>query len=224
MKCKGALIIVLVSSILLLATRDAVAESTSSGTWTVYDLTYGGLEIKIEAPCQVNPGENITVTIRGRAYGADIDVDYVYVDIYGLKNETYAILLKTITYLQGYKLTSHEVSKEYNVTIPDDVSTGLTYGVIQCEWRLQNAPEMIPSSGFILTYVKSTELEQLQAEYDELMANYTSLLANYTELDSKYGGELGGARNLMYVFVATTIIAVATVLFLIIRRPKTFWS
>lgn len=226
MDTKKVVILPSIFSLLLFAMVSGVVIGLGSEeTWEVYDLEYAGLRVRIEAPRQVDPGENITVTIRAEAPLDDVYVDYIYVTIYSLKNETDEIPIETITHLEASKLAFHEVHKvDYVITIPNDTSAGLTYGIIQCKWEFQNAPEKIPPAGFVLTYVRNSELEQLRAEYDEFMANYTSLLGNYTELDSKYAGELGGARNLMYVFVATTIIAVGTILFLIIRRPKTFWS
>ena len=226
MGSKKVVILPLILSMLLFSiVSSALLGSTPGEIWTVYDLEYAGLRVRIEAPRQVDPGENITVTIRAEAPLDDVYVDYIYVDIYALKNETNEIPLETIAHLEASKLALHEMHKvDYIITIPNDTSAGLTYGIIQCKWEFQNAPEKIPPAGFVLTYVRNSELDQLRAEYDELMANYTSLLGNYTELDSKYAGELGGARNLMYVFVSTTIIAVGTVLFLILRKPKRFWS
>ncbi len=221
MNCKKSLVPTLVITILLLATCGNVVESTT-GTWTVYDLEYAGLKVRIEAPRQANPGENITVTVRSEA-PQRIYVEYVYIKIYGLRNETDDILLETITHLQSSFLTApHE--DDYTVAIPNRTCPGFTHGTIECEWEFMGAPAKIPSAGFMVTYVRNTELEQLRAEYDELNATYHSLLTNYTELDSEYVGELGGARNLMYVFIATTAIAVATLLYLILRKPKTYWS
>ena len=223
MDIKKVVILPLILSMLLFTiVSGAVLGFAPEETWEVYNLEYAGLRVRIEAPRQVDPGENITATVKAEA-PQRIYVKYIYIEIYGLRNETDKIPLKNMTHLKNTFLTiPHEV--DYIVTILNDTSPGLTYGTIQCEWEFMGAPEKIPSAGFIVTYVRNTEFEQLKAAYDELNATYNSLLANYTELDSKYAGELGGARNLMYVFVATTIISVATVLFLILRRPKTFWS
>jgi hypothetical protein len=107
--------------------------------------------------------------------------------------------------------------------LPNDTSPGLTYGIVSCKWELDGGTENIPPSGFIVTYVKNKELERLQEQYAELNATYQSLLGNFTELDSEYAVELNGAKNLMYVFVVTTVVAGATVLVLIMRRPRTYW-
>jgi len=214
MNCKRALTPLLVSAVLFLSTCSVLVESASNETWIVYDLEYAGLRLRIEAPRQAYPGENITVTVKAEA-PQKIYVEKIYIEIYGLRNETEKISLKNITYLENTFLTTpHEVN--YVVEISNDTSPGLTYGIIQCKWELMDAPQKIPPAGFILTYVKGMELEQLKEAYD-------SLLGNYTELDSKYSSEVGGTRNLMYVFVGTTVVAGITVLLLVLRRPRTFW-
>jgi hypothetical protein len=222
---KKTLVPVLISTMLMLASCNTFAASTAEDTWTVYNSQYLGLEIKIEAPRRVDPGENITITITAGAHLADIDVVYISVDICSLVNETEEFQLKNISFLSNSKIKHRQMYKDhYNVTIPNDTSPGLTYGFISCEWEFEGAIIRIPRSGFMVTYVRNSELEELQAAYDELNATHHALLSNYTDIDSKYVGELGGARNLMYVFVATTVIAVGTVLFLILRRPKTFYA
>lgn len=209
--------LLILSTLLMTLTCRAVVGSTPEERPPVYSMEFLGLEVNIKAPYQVDPSENITVIAKAEAK-ADIEVEYIYLDIYGLKNETEEISLLTITLVERSNLNngaSYEI--ERNVTVPNEISPGLTYGILRWKWKYMGMGVEPPSAGFILTYVRNLEFEQLQADYNELMTKYT-------ELDSKYAGELGGARNLMYVFVATTIVALATVLFLIIRRPKTFWS
>ena len=85
------------------------------------------------------------------------------------------------------------------------------------------SPQKIPSSGFALTYVKNIDLEQLQAEYEELNATHQSLVQNYTKLESDLEEEVGSTRNLLYVFIATTVVASITVIVLLMRKPKKVW-
>jgi hypothetical protein len=103
------------------------------------------------------------------------------------------------------------------------MSLGLTFGIISCEWELMGAPQKIPESGFALTYIKNVDLEQLQTEYAQLNATYQSLLQKQTDLDSNLQREVYSTRDLMYIFVATTIVASITVLVLLMRKPKKIW-
>jgi len=206
---------------LLTLAVSGVGKSAPEETPSVYYLEYGSLKIDIRAPDYAYPGENITVTVKAEAI-TEIYVKYVRVTIYGALNATNKVTLRDITHLENSSFTSsYEV--QYNVTIPDTISPGLTYGVISCEWELMGSPQKIPSSGFALTYIRNMDLEQLQAEYDELNATHQSLVQNYTELESNLKGEVDSARNLMYVFVATTVVATITVFVLLMRKPKKVW-
>ena len=196
-----------------------VANAASEGMQTVYHIEYGGLEIDIRAPVQVYPGEEINVTVRTEAV-TEVYVDYIYVDLYGVINATDEVTFGNIVHLKNSSLTLYE--SNYNLTIPENISPGLTYGNINCAWEFQSSPQRIPSSGFPLTYIKDVELEQLQAEYDELNATHQSLVQNYTELKSD-SNEADSTRSLMYVFIATTVVAVITVIILLIRKPKKIW-
>jgi hypothetical protein len=188
---------------------------------SVYYLEYGGLTIDIRAPDQAYPGENITVTVKTEAVVTQIYVKYINVDLYGVVNATTEVYLDQIVHLKNSSLSSHEV--QYTITIPDNICPGLTYGIINCEWELMGSPQKIPSSGFALTYIKNVALEQLQAEYDELNATYQAVVQENTELKSAVNEDVDSTRNLMYVFIATTVVASITVFVLLMRKPKKVW-
>ena len=59
--------------------------------------------------------------------------------------------------------------------------------------------------------------------YYDLLDMYSQLQSNYDNLKSKYDtlkGDLGTTRNLSYIFIITTIIFIATTVYLAIRKPK----
>jgi len=208
-----------------------VVGSATEERRTVYDMEYFlGLRVSVEAPYEVNPGENITVTVRAEASDS-IYVDHIYVNIYRL-NETEEISLANITCVEKEYLTGLRTVNQI-VTVPNDTPPGLTYGIIRWKWK---APSIVysgvefslevspPPAGFIVTYVKNIEFENLQTAYNTLNETYQSLLGNYTELESKYQGKLTGTRNVMYAFIATTLVSAVTAMFLIIRRPRERWE
>jgi hypothetical protein len=211
--------LVIVCVFLFTLAFSGIGSSAPEDMHNVYSLEYGGLEVEVWAPYQARPGDTIDVTVSTKA--ADhIYVKYLNVDFYGVENASTEVTLAEITHLENSSLTSHEA--EYEITIPDQISTGLTYGEISCEWELMGAPAKIPRSGFVLTYIENTEFEELQRDYDELNATYHSTLEDYTQL-SKDKGEVDSTRNLMYIFVATTIVATITVGVLLVRKPKKVW-
>ena len=208
-------------TLLLTLAFSGVAQSAPEDTPSVYYLEYGGLKIDIRAPIESYPGENITVTVKAEAI-TEIFVKYIRITLYGALNATEKVSLREITHLENSSfISSYEV--QYNVTIPNDLSPGLTYGLISCEWELMGSPQKIPSSGFALTFIRNIDLEQLQLEYNELNVTHHSLLQNYTELESGSNEELDSTRNLMYIFVATTVVASITVIVMLMRKPKKIW-
>jgi len=214
------LFVMTLCTLLLILAFSGVGKSAPEETKNVYHIDYGGLTIDISAPIQAYPSENISITVAAEAV-TKIDIDYIYVRIYGLVNATIEVTLSNITHIEDSSLTFHEAT--YNIAIPDNLSPGLTYGLISCEWEFMGSPEKIPSSGFALTYIKNIALEQLQAEYDELNATHQSILEEYTELKSGIKEEVDSTRNLMYVFVATTVVTSITVVVLLLRKPKKVW-
>jgi len=206
---------------LLTLAFSGIGKSAPEEAPSVYNLEYGGLTIDIRAPDQAYLGENITVTVKAEAVVTQIYVKYINVDFCGVVNATNKVCFDQIVHLTNSSLSSHEV--QYNITIPDNLSPGLTYGIISYEWEFMGSPQKIPPSGFALTYIKNVELEQLQAEYDELNATYQTLFQDYTELESGLKEEMDSTRNLMYVFIATTVVASITVVVMLMRKPKKVW-
>lgn len=237
MNCKKAIISVLLLIMLSLTlTSNTIAESEE--TRTVYQMEeYGGLTLEIKAPYQADSGDEINVTL-GVDATKEIDVSSFSLSIYGLVNETEEDLLGWVDIQEFRGLYTPGETREYlyNITIPEDISPGLTYGSISCEWKSMeiSSPPLeleltlrIPSAGFIVTYVGNKEFEQLKMTHEELNASYWELNSTYTELDEKYStssGQLTGTRNLMYAFIATTIVSAATAIFFVIRRPKETWE
>ena len=199
-----------------------IVQSQSEQTKNVYSLPYGGLLINIVAPIQSSPGNNITITITAEAAsGVEVDVNYLDVLIYGIKNAKDEISLAEITHIENRPLTFHEAT--YQISIPNDISPGLIYGIISSEWDFMGTHQRITPSGFALTYIQNVELEELRAEFNQLNATYYDSLHNYTALESDLAVELDSTRNLMYIFVATTVVASITVIVLLMRKPKKVW-
>ncbi|MCW8802249.1 MAG: hypothetical protein OQK81_02730 [Candidatus Bathyarchaeota archaeon] len=199
-----------------------IVQSQSEQTKNVYSLPYGGLLINIVAPIQSSPGNNITITITAEAAsGVEVDVDYLDVLIYGIKNAKDEISLAEITHIENMPLSFHEGN--YQISIPNDISPGLIYGVISSEWDFMGTHQRITPSGFALTYIQNVELEELRAEFNQLNETYYDSLHNYTALESDLAVELDSTRNLMYIFVATTVVASITVIVLLMRKPKKVW-
>jgi len=218
MNCKKVVVFSLGLLMLLLTlTYGAAVRATPEERRTVYEMDSLGLKLSIIAPYLAYPGENITVTVTAQASDASA---HGRINIYGQRNETEAISLADIP----IQINTVPYQGNHTITIPNDISPGLLYGIIEWEeWSvrfpgggMKVTIENPPPAGFVVTYVKNMELEELQAAYDSLLANYTKL--------KNYKSELGSTRNLMYIFVATTVVSAATAFILLIRRPKKLWA
>ena len=221
MKVKKLCVIALCVFLLTLASS-GVGYAVPEDVQNVYDINYGGLRLTIIAPVEAYPGENITVTVNTSASDVQqIHINRITMNLYGVVNGTTKITLAQITHLENVTISSHQT--QYNVSIPENIAPGLTYGEITCDWKALSASFELPCSGFILTYIKNVALEHLRAEYSQLNATHQSIVQNYTELESNYDEEVGSTRNLAYVFIATTAVAAITVFVLLTRKPKRVW-
>ena len=198
-----------------------LAQSTAENLENVYELEYGGLKIDIMAPMQSYPGENITIKIKAEAI-TQIFVKYIRIIIYGAPDAKDKLSLSDITHLENSSFSSL-YEADYKVEIPNYMAPGLTFGVITSEWELMGSPQKIPQSGFAMTYIRNVDLEKLQADYDSLNATHQSLLQENEELESEFKGELESTQNLLYLFIATTVVASITVIVLLMRKPKKVW-
>jgi hypothetical protein len=207
---------------LLSVAFSGIGYAEPQGTETVTPLDYGGLRIDITAPVQARPGDTINITVRTSASDVQqIFINYITLELYGIVNVTDCVPLAQIDHLSNVPLSIHEI--HYNITIPDNLSPGLIYGDVSCNWKALGVSFEILSSGFVLTYIEDVELEQLQTDYDELSATHESILQEYNELKSQVPDNSDSTRNLMWVFIATTIVASITVFVLLLRRPKRVW-
>ena len=181
MKVKKVCLIAL-CTLLVSLTFSGVAVAAPDDSERVYDLEYGGLIVEIRAPVQAYPGETITVTVKAEAK-TELYIEYITVEMFGMLDATNNVTLREIIHLDTTVFTS-SYEEDYNITIPENMSPGLTYGIVSCEWELMGSPQKIPSSGFALTYIRNADLEQLQSDYNQLNSTYQTLVENYTELES----------------------------------------
>ncbi|MBE0512160.1 hypothetical protein IBX38_03825 [Candidatus Bathyarchaeota archaeon] len=200
----------------------AIAENQS-----IWSFTWEGIDIEIYAPLQAYPGDNITLRAIVKSK-EDLQDVYATIAIHGSVSEGYEKWTTYVEVLEDANFLVGETNdlQNFTVSIPSNVSSGLIYGHIYCTWKVYRVPVWKDRSyedSFILTYIMNKEFEQLQVAYDELNATYNSLLANYTKLEN-YKSELGSTRNVMYILVATTVVSAATVLILLMRRPKRLWT
>jgi len=201
-----------------------------------YSLDSLGLLVEIETSALAWPEENINITIRAEATQANIHIHYIQVNIFSLKESRDETLLNNTAFLEDAHLNLGEFNEtSYEVLIPKDTLPGLLYGEVDYSWSIEGDPSVFDKlKAFAATYIQNKPYEELRQDYEalnsfcnDLQTNHTALEANYTELQQKYqqleGQQIGenNSTGLMYIFIITTGIFVASTILLMIRRPKT---
>lgn len=122
---------------------------------------------------------------------------------------------------------------KYDEILADYNSLQTSYNVLEnrCSDLQANYSALLMNYNQLLAYYNTLQSNfsslqnnytHLQADYGSLnltyynlSANYSSLQASYNELRAKYefGGEMANTLNLMYVFVETTVIFIATAIY-----------
>jgi len=137
-------------------------------------------------------------------------IEYVPCDDYLALNATYYDLLANYTKLVGdYNslLANYSALLANHNTLLDEHNSLLSnYNSLSANY-----------SGLLDTF------NQLEFNYDNLRGSYNGLNANYYSLQTNYNalvGEIATTRNTGYLFAVTTLILIATTVYLAVRRPK----
>jgi hypothetical protein len=199
----------------------------------------GLLLIEIEATALAWPGENVTILARANATQANVHIRYIHVNILSLRDNRTETLLNSKSFFLDSHLSiqnSREIS--YKVAIPEDTLPGLLFGEVEFQWSIEGSPDVEKEfDTFPATYIQNKPYEDLRQEYEglysvfnDLKTNYTQLQLNFTDLQQDHLAleteQIGqsNATGLMYLFLITTGIFIATTIILIIRNPKgTVW-
>ena len=103
---------------------------------------------------------------------------------------------------------------EFNVTlfVPMVNSGNYTIKVITMYYTTQ----AVANATFTVTLGVDTLLSESSSEHDNPLSDYNELKSKLEDLTS----DLSAARNLSYIFIVTTMIFIATTVYLAIRKPR----
>jgi hypothetical protein len=219
-------------SILALGFFGSVKAQGSQATMQpFYDSTTFGLRIQANATGEASPGDNITVllTLTGEA-DAQVDVKNFSLSVFGFLNGTVKVLMAETS---AADFSLNNASRTFNLTsfsVPDWV-TGKTYGEITLAHQVTVSTGFlnttITNDGFVcdfpITDIKNVYLDKLLQDYEQLSLNYTALDKKLNDTLSANSGDLDNTRTVAAVLGVTTVVFVATTMYLILRRPKQYW-
>jgi hypothetical protein len=211
---------------------------------TFLDSQIPGIRIQVNATSHTQPTKNVTVTLNLISQ-TNVHVDHFNLQVFGFLNGTNKLSLANFT---DSNFDLNNASKPYSVlvNVPDFV-WGVLYGEVKLTYSasLGGIELVFPNiiTGFTMTQVENTFLENLQtqvkslnASYSQLTEMYTNLTSNYAQLNQTYWdlyenytamngnlGELDNTRRLITVLAITTVFFVATTVYLVMRKPKEIW-
>jgi hypothetical protein len=211
---------------------------------TFYDSELPGIRIQINATSYTLPSNTITVSVNLVTQN-NVYVDLFNVEIFGFVNGTVKTSIANIT--DSYFTLKSDTRTHSAVVYVPDLVWGVLYGEIRTTYsaNLGGIQLTLPSltSGFSMTQVENTYIENLQTQLkslnqsnndlrqslDNLTANFEQLNRTYYELQKNYTSAQGNAadldntRRLTAVLGIAAAFFVATTVYLVIRKPKESW-
>jgi hypothetical protein len=196
------------------------------------------LTVEIKNPSEAYPNQTVNVNITIKAL-VNLTINHVAIEMYTFNDSKFA----DVTYVDRESKVAlfygMLLNKTCNFTIHGQASN-VVYGKLILEWTKKGTEgwETIGKEPtFIMTYLRSSELEklrdrvpELEEENVELKENVTDLnntltdlLNNLTDLKNRYEGELTGTRSVIIILAVITVFFVATTAYLFIRKPKQQW-
>ena len=243
-----AITTIFITVILVLALVQFTNAQTSDEMLIVFSKDYAGISIQVNATREINPGENMTISLWINCTADGVDVNYLILSVYGFRYGQEKILLNSTSLIESVPLAFNNIS-QYNciVNASNDVWDA-TYSELHLKYSIRDSPfEYNPS--FSSTIVRNVYLEELEKMFRSLNLTYWQLnqsfwesfnmnlsaenLAqlnktyweyqqNYTSLQGTLN-ELNNTRQAAVALAITTVFFVATTVYLVMRKPKQYW-
>jgi hypothetical protein len=158
-------------------------------------------------------------------------------NVFGFRFGQEKVLLKNITFISAKTLLECGRTIGFNATLlmPADIWEA-TYAELHCTYTLditQKSYDEIAS--FTMTIIRNTYLEGLEKQladlnntHMQLNTTYIQLNQTYWELREKYNAtegsvnDLDSTRRVAVILAVTTMIFVASTLYLVIRKPREY--
>lgn len=230
---------VLLMLALIIAALTPKAQAQSPQTKTFYHHSEAGLCIEVRGPEEADPGGRINITITLNSTADNLKVNYVYLTVYDFKSGREKKPVDNLTHVEPPGRTfnyGESLTKSYEIVISQD-AWDIMYGEISCEWVIGGtvpSKHTILAHGFVMTYVRNVEMEEMAEQLQNKTKAYEDLWRNYTELNQTYWDlkingtssietELSNTRLAIVILVVTTVFFIATTLYLMVKKPREYW-
>lgn len=168
-----------------------------------FNYADGTVSIKITPSSdKCYPGDGVTLALRVEAM-EDLMGLVINVRLHGLKSqgsEEWTENIPILSLPEGMSAGA-TLDDTIQITVPDYTSPGLIYGMVNIQHSSIRLGIISTTTDFLVVYVKNRDYEQLQINYNKMKSQYQVL------------GELGNARNLMYIFLVMTIVFLASTIY-----------
>lgn len=225
MNAHSKIIMFLAVSVLALGFSNIVNAQESQGTMQDFlDSTIFEIRIQASATQQVQPTENVTIILTLTSQ-AETYIKFFNLSIFGFLNGTERVLMANASD-SAYWLNNTSRAYNYTFPVPKWVS-GWTYGEVQLANSVEHGMVTIHNDGFVcgfyMTNVKNVYLEGLEHDFSTLEQNYTELEQKLNTTLQANSNQLDSTRTVAGVLGVTTVVFVATTMYLVLRKPKQYW-
>ena len=242
MKKIKTLIVIFVLVNLTLTLVKCTTAQTANETEQFFSRDYAGISIRFNATRETVPGGNIRINLCVSCTAKNVTVHHLNLSVYGFRyGQEKIFLLNSTSALKDTSLVYNDTySYNYSVPVPTDVWDA-THAKLDLKYTIVDSSfEYNPS--FPITVVKNVYLEELKSKLESLNATYWQLnqtfwesfgmnlteenLAQLNETYWQFKGsqsELDTTRRVVAILAITTVLFVATTLYLVMRKPKERW-
>jgi len=219
------IIMLLAVSVLALGFLNIVKGQDPQGTMQAFlDSTIFEIRIQASATAQVQPTENVTIILTLTSQ-AETYVKFFNLSVFGFLNGTERVLMANASD-SAYWLNTTSRAYNYTFPVPEWVS-GWTYGEVQLANSVEQGMVTIRNEGFVcgfyMTNVENVYLEGLEHDFSALEQNYTELGQKLNATLQANSNQLDSTRTVAGVLGVTTVVFVATTMYLVLRKPKQYW-
>ncbi|MEM4703860.1 MAG: hypothetical protein QXJ02_02180 [Candidatus Bathyarchaeia archaeon] len=215
---------------------NARAQTSTGDMRLVLDFNILEVTIRVYAPNETRPAENITITATLTSH-LMVEIKHFNLSVYGFVKGENKTLIASRSEEAFWRNSTTDV---YNLTfkIPENV-WGIVYGEVTLVHSAHYGSIVANNDGvtcgFPVTFVKNVYLEELENTLQSLnqtfseifgvslnSENLATLNITYLELQQSKS-DLENTRSLAVVLGITSFFFVATTLYLVLRKPKEYW-
>ena len=238
-------VVLVITTLVFTLVCTAKVQASTENMETFFNSKIPGMIVQVNATAESQPNGNINFTLSLKGL-TEVYVEHFNLSIFGFMYGKDKILMKNVTD-NDFQLDSTSIREYVNNTlkVPQKV-WNVAYGEISLTYRAQlgglelRFPQL--TFGFTMTHIENVYLKAIEEQLKNLNSTYRQLnqtfwesfgmslteenLAQLNETYWQFKGsqsELDTTRRVVAILAITTVLFVATTLYLVMRKPKERW-